>query len=100
MTSIKYHVTKEKFYVEIQGHAGYAMAGNDIVCAAVSILVQTLAKHLENVTDNWDARIEGGYAFVRAEGEKAVDSFLTILTGFEMLQYSYPTYVCLIKGAL
>ena len=33
-----------------QGHAGYAEAGADIVCAAVSILTTTCANALESVT--------------------------------------------------
>ncbi|MBQ7655258.1 MAG: ribosomal-processing cysteine protease Prp [Clostridia bacterium] len=34
---------------EVTGHAGYAEAGQDIVCAAVSILTATCANALETV---------------------------------------------------
>ena len=34
---------------EVKGHAGYAEAGQDIVCAAVSILTTTCANALESV---------------------------------------------------
>ena len=33
-------------FIEISGHAGYAPAGSDIVCAAVSILYETLKELL------------------------------------------------------
>ena len=35
--------------VRLEGHAGYAPKGYDIVCEAVSILTQTLAVSLSNV---------------------------------------------------
>ena len=34
---------------DVKGHAGYAEAGQDIVCAAVSILTTTCANALETV---------------------------------------------------
>jgi uncharacterized protein YsxB (DUF464 family) len=41
--------TKEKALrgFRVQGHAGYAPAGEDIVCAGVSVLVQTAAAALQ-----------------------------------------------------
>ena len=36
--------------VKIRGHAHYAEPGKDIVCAAVSVLVQTLIQSVENLT--------------------------------------------------
>lgn len=38
--------------LRIDGHAGYAKTGNDIVCAAVSALAQGLAHSLEVLTDD------------------------------------------------
>ena len=37
--------------ITIKGHAGYADAGNDIVCAAVSALAQTLIRCIEDLTE-------------------------------------------------
>ena len=37
---------------QIQGHAGYACRGKDIVCAAVSSLVLTTVNSLEKFTDD------------------------------------------------
>lgn len=36
----------------ISGHAGYAKAGNDIVCAAVSVLAINTINAIDNLTDN------------------------------------------------
>ncbi|MCI7181565.1 MAG: ribosomal-processing cysteine protease Prp [Schaedlerella sp.] len=33
--------------IKISGHAGYAPQGQDIVCAAVSAITQTLIKSIE-----------------------------------------------------
>lgn len=36
----------------VEGHAGYAETGKDIVCAAVSALTQTLIAGIESLTDD------------------------------------------------
>jgi len=36
----------------IKGHAGYAERGNDIVCAGISTLAQTLIQSIENLTSD------------------------------------------------
>ena len=36
----------------VDGHAGYAETGNDIICAAVSALAQGLVHSLEALTDD------------------------------------------------
>ncbi len=37
--------------IRVSGHAGYAPAGEDIVCAAASVLITTCANALETVAD-------------------------------------------------
>ncbi len=37
----------------IEGHAGYADRGNDIVCAAVSVLAVNCANSIEKFTDDF-----------------------------------------------
>ena len=39
MLSIQIVWSKEKFELNVVGHAGYAEHGKDIVCAAVSVIV-------------------------------------------------------------
>lgn len=43
-------VTQLKDGVKIRGHANYAEHGKDIVCSAVSVLVQTLIQSVETLT--------------------------------------------------
>lgn len=43
-------VTRYKDRITIKGHSGYAPIGQDIVCAAVSVLVQTLIQSVEELT--------------------------------------------------
>lgn len=38
--------------VTVEGHAGYAKSGEDIVCAASSVLTQNLIASIEELTDD------------------------------------------------
>lgn len=65
----------------IDGHAGYAKTGNDIICASVSVLAQSLVNSIEAFTgDEILCRIEDGYMDIKWEnlserGKLLVDSF-------------------------
>ena len=43
-------ITQKNGSITISGHAGYAEHGKDIVCAGVSMLIQTLIESFENLT--------------------------------------------------
>ncbi|MGN0417019.1 ribosomal-processing cysteine protease Prp [Anaerostipes faecalis] len=67
--------------IEISGHANYAEAGKDIVCAGVTTLTQTLIKSLIDLTED---KIKYGMSSGRADikyrnlseaGKLLVDSF-------------------------
>lgn len=90
------------------GHAGYGKEmglgpGQDIVCAAVSILGQTAAQVLmdmeaEGILGIVEISIEPGEIDIRAvpkpSGEgKLKDILVPIRTGFELLSRAYPDYV-------
>ena len=49
MVNIRKTKTKEYVTIECSGHTEYEAAGKDIVCAAVSILTQTLIRALEDI---------------------------------------------------
>lgn len=67
--------------ITLSGHAGYAEAGKDIVCAGVTTLVQTLIKSISDLTeDKIEYDISPGRADIKygnlSEVSKAlVDSF-------------------------
>lgn len=65
----------------VDGHAGYAEHGKDIVCAAVSVLTQNLINSIESLTiDMIDYEIDEGhikiaYKDLSEKGRLLVDSF-------------------------
>ena len=54
MTTVTFYQNHDSICVGFrsEGHAGYAEAGEDIVCAAVSALVITAVNSLEKLTDD------------------------------------------------
>ena len=83
---------KNGSYVEFisKGHAGYAEAGQDIVCAAVSVLVINTVNSLETFTDDqFEVQEDDGYvsfhftAPVTERGTLLMDSLILGLTEIE-----------------
>ena len=52
MIHIEYYRAPERFALSVKGHAGFAPAGRDIVCAAVSVLVSELSLALEQAAES------------------------------------------------
>lgn len=67
--------------ITVSGHAGYAPAGQDIVCAGVSALTQTLIGSIEDLTsDKIKCKISSGrvdieYGNLSEKSRTLVDSF-------------------------
>lgn len=82
--------------VTLFGHANYAVAGQDIVCAGATALVQTLIRSIEDLTeDKIEYSISPGWADIKYGNlsEKAktlVDSFFV---GICMIADEYPDCV-------
>lgn len=86
--------------MEIKGHAGAGEYGQDIVCAAASILMLTLEEALERRRELFQPVIEkrpgeaviygraGGWA---GEGRRGIME--TVFTGYELLAEGYPDSV-------
>lgn len=74
-------VSVRKDGIEISGHAGYAEAGKDIVCAGVTALTQTLIRSMEGLTrDKIKYEISPGradihYGDLSEAGKLLIDSF-------------------------
>lgn len=89
-------VSVRKDGIEINGHAGYAEAGKDIVCAGVTALTQTLIRSIENLTsDKIEYEISPGKADIHfrnlsEEGKLLVDSFFI---GVCQIADEFPEYV-------
>ncbi|MBR3019034.1 MAG: ribosomal-processing cysteine protease Prp [Clostridia bacterium] len=84
---------------EVTGHAGYAEAGNDIVCAAVSILTTTCANALESVAGVKPmVKANEGHmllALPSGSGHDAQVILRSMRQGFRDLAGEYPRYLLL-----
>lgn len=76
--------------ITVDGHAGYAEAGYDIICAAVSVLTQGLVHSLNALTDDEISHnIEKGHVDISYENlsEKGcllVDSFFIAVSDVQL----------------
>lgn len=79
--------------IKITGHANYGEYGNDIVCAAVSVLVQNLIQSIEELTEDtiyYD--MAAGFATIKYKklsrrGKVLFDSFFL---GIRSVADAYP----------
>lgn len=89
-------ITKHENGLSVVGHAHYAEIGKDIVCAAVSTLVQTLLWSLDGLTEDvYNSTSKPGEVVIRygnlSKGAQLlVDSFFV---GVQMIADNYPEYV-------
>ncbi len=101
--AVIYHRKKELCGYRISGHAGFAQAGEDIVCSAVSILAINTVNAMEQLT-SMPFRCEadekkGGYLKVMfSEIEKGIDQDAALLLkamvlGLEDLAKEYKKYI-------
>lgn len=80
----------------VDGHAGYAEPGKDIVCAAVTALTQTLIKSIEELTDDEieyrisPGRVDINHRNLSEKSKTLVDSFFI---GICQVADEFPEYV-------
>ncbi|MDO5062644.1 MAG: ribosomal-processing cysteine protease Prp [Peptostreptococcaceae bacterium] len=90
------------YKVEVEGHAGQAEYGEDIVCSAVSILATTTLNGLIDVVKTEvDYMIEDGYMKFEVDKNKMNHSIKVLLDTFEIgirsMLEDYGQYVRLVK---
>ena len=82
--------------ITMSGHAGYAQPGQDIVCAGVSALVQTLIQSIEELTqDKIQYSMQPGWVDIKMrdlseQAQLLVNSFFV---GLELIAGEYPDNV-------
>ncbi len=83
------------FGIRAEGHAGYGPKGQDIVCAAVSVLLYAYAAELLRIGTKADIRDEGDtFEIVPEEiSEHEKTAYQTVMTGLRMLEDSYEKYI-------
>ena len=80
---------------QVKGHAGYAGAGEDIVCAAVSVLTQNTINSIEAFTeDAISYSVDDGYLDCSLDGTVSAESKLllnSLILGLESVRDSCQT---------
>ena len=85
--------------ITIDGHAGYAEAGKDIVCAGVTALTENLIDSIESLTKDEiqyeisPGRVDMHYKDLSEDGKLLVDSFFLGICGIEQ---DFPEHVKII----
>lgn len=76
-----------KTSVTVNGHAGYAKSGSDIICAAVSFLAENLVNSMDALTDDKikcryrDGCMDIYFENLSEQGMLLVDSFFVGICG-------------------
>ncbi len=93
------------YMMDINGHAGYADPGIDIVCSAVSILSYTFIQTLQNLEEQGKIYMfytnikEGNVQIEFRYSDNNVQSVIdTIENGYSLIENQYGEYVRVIGG--
>lgn len=93
-------VIRLKDGIEVRGHANYGKHGEDIVCSAVSALVQTLIASVEELTedriekDMQPGKVDIKFWCLSDQSKVLIDAFFL---GVKGVASSYPAYVKVIE---
>ena len=89
-------VTMEQGKITASGHAGYAPKGQDIVCAAFSVLSLTLEIAVKKLTED-DIRIRLENGEMAAQWQRASPEGMLLINayieGVKALAENYPEYI-------
>lgn len=89
MIQVTYNEVGDEMILRAEGHAGYAEKGKDIVCAAVSVLMKTLACSVGTCMGN-DGK---GFSVVCKKSNDNIAKFELVTDGLVLLQREYPENV-------
>lgn len=89
------------YSLQIDGHAGQAPKGQDLVCAGASTLLFSLAEYLERNRDRCESlhiSLKSGQGCVAAHPnaefkKEAHAAFLTVIAGYKHLAHTFPEYI-------
>lgn len=105
MTEVSLHEGKERITFTVSGHAEYAEAGADIVCAACSALSGTLATMIGNLPVAASVKFDRGKTKIIINRKKSGTHALQIkyaidfvMLGYRLLEEQYPDNVIVIEG--
>lgn len=89
MIQVIYNEVEDAMILRAEGHAGFAPKGQDIVCAAVSVLMQTLACSVGTCMCNEGKR----FSVVCKKSNDNIAKFELVTDGLALLQREYPENV-------
>ena len=91
--------TKVLVGFEIKGHSGYAEAGSDIICAAVTTLAISVQNSIEQFCENVSFKqnaVQDGEMYYRLKSEPTHDTSLLLASaylGFQQIAEQYTKFV-------
>lgn len=91
---IKITCEPQAYRTTVEGHSGSAPKGEDLVCAACSIVTLTLAEMVLTVCNDREVELREGFAKIRGTKE-AASYFDFARTAFKALAAEFPEYVML-----
>ena len=106
MITVTFTESGNKLSLRVEGHAGYAEHGQDIVCAAASILAYTVSAFIKEAERCGDLKTaptiktESGDVTISCEPTDAAyhamqSAFHFALAGYALLKHNYPQCVSL-----
>lgn len=105
MTTVTYwqDEASKTHYLRVEGHANWAEAGNDIVCAAISTVSYTLLGFLHNAEEDIDelsAETDEGCVVALCKGNERIDTaFEMAFIGYLQIEKQYPRHVRVVNAA-
>lgn len=104
MIRATFEQSDDRLTLKLQGHAGQAEHGKDLVCASCSILAYTLAQFVKEAERKGDlestpeVRLEEGDAVISCEPSEDIwQAMFTMYAfaeiGIDLLAHNYPQYV-------
>ena len=99
---IKVSITKKSGLitkVQAQGHSGYGPAGEDIICAGVSALLQALKIGLEELAGSELASIEDGFLACPVSPDSQAQFLARVIElSLTQMATAYPKYLQIERG--
>ena len=105
MITVRIYTHKDLTVLQVTGHAGAGKRGEDLVCAAASVLIYTAAAaarqlHREGKLETApQIRLQPGNALLTLETVPAAGAMLDVIaTGFDLLAAQYSKNVRLLRA--
>ena len=96
MIKVSYESDKERYsYLKVEGHAEFADAGQDLICAAVSSIIYGLMNALDEYEEEVEIRDNEDDIEIRISGDhQTVQDYLRlVMIQLKTIEYSYGDFI-------